>query len=414
MTTLRRDDLRPWLQLAAFDWLGETLKCQLIKRFGHPAAAFAAPPDLLAELPGWSGEKLQRFVTARKPRHLPEPPERLWVDLEGTGILVLPFDHPQYPERLREIPDAPVVLYALGDPGAVARPAVAVVGARRASAQGLDTAHALARDLAAAGFAVVSGLALGVDTLAHKGALAAGGATAAVLGGGVDVVHPVANRRVRDDILAGGGVLFSEFAPGSPPLAWHFPLRNRIIAGLALGVVVVEGTGRSGALITARCAQAQDRDVFAVPGSIRQELAVAPNELLKRGATAVTSATDIIACYTHMQPALRPLAPGAGAAGDGLADPAFFSPRELDLLRQCAAEPVTLDQLLALGHWSAEELYSLLLALEMRHALVRHPGNLYQSRLRPDRTRGANMSPCPTDGVPDGSLARRKGTAPPR
>jgi DNA processing protein len=199
---------------------------------------------------------------------------------------------PGYPALLERIPDPPPELHVLGDPRALSAPAVAIVGTRRPSAEGLQFAEILARDLAARGIVVVSGLAYGIDAAAHRGALRSG-RTVAVLASGVDVISPAGHAPLARDVTARGAVV-SEFGPGTPARAWHFLRRNRVISGLALGTVVVEAGPRSGALITARHATEQDREVFAVPGSPLRETSAGPNALLRDGAALVRGWEDVL------------------------------------------------------------------------------------------------------------------------
>jgi len=205
----------------------------------------------------------------------------------------LTIDDAAYPSRLRTIYDPPSPLYVRGEIAPAEAPAVAIVGARRPTLYGSTVAHQLACDLAAAGVTVVSGLARGIDAAAHRGALDAGGRTIAVLGCGPDVVYPPEHRSLMDEII-GHGAVVSEFAPGTPPRPAQFPQRNRIISGLSLGVVVVEGREDSGALITADAALEQGREVFAVPGRISDPTSRAPNRLLQQGARLVAGADDVL------------------------------------------------------------------------------------------------------------------------
>jgi len=221
------------------------------------------------------------------------PARREMETAAARGIIPLPFFHPAYPARLREIPDPPILLYVLGDPTLLGRPAVALVGARQCSRYGFETAWRIAADLSAAGVTVVSGLAFGIDRQAHLGGLAGPGSSVAVLGTGLDLVYPDANLDVWRE-LAARGALVSEFAPGTPPQAQNFPIRNRVIAGLALGVMVVEAAARSGSLITARLALDQGREVFALPGPVSLPTFAGCHSLLASGATLVQSAEDIL------------------------------------------------------------------------------------------------------------------------
>ncbi|MGI9333722.1 MAG: DNA-processing protein DprA [Gammaproteobacteria bacterium] len=210
------------------------------------------------------------------------------------GCHIVHFGCEDYPPRLREIADPPLVLFVRGRLKSLTAPQVAIVGSRRATMVGRRAAFAFARDLAAAGLGVTSGLAAGIDASAHEGALAGGGLTTAVMGTGPDRVYPARHARLSLDVAA-HGALVSEFAPGTPPSAFNFPRRNRLISGLALGVVVVEAARRSGSLITARLAAEQGREVFAVPGSVNNPMAAGCHGLLRQGATLATDACDVIA-----------------------------------------------------------------------------------------------------------------------
>lgn len=218
--------------------------------------------------------------------------------LEAVGVGLVAGGERHFPQALAAIPDAPLLLYYRGDYGGVLAglngPAVAIVGARRATAAGRGLAHNLGMDLAAAGAVVVSGLALGIDAAAHLGALEAGGVTVAVLGSGPDLVQPLANLPLAERILASGGLILSEYPPGTPAAPFRFPERNRIISGLVRGVVVVEASARSGSLITARLAGEQGREVMAVPGPPGYTSSSGTNRLLKNGAALIESAADVL------------------------------------------------------------------------------------------------------------------------
>lgn len=211
----------------------------------------------------------------------------------AKGLTPLPYFHPAYPARLRELPDPPAVLYAIGDIGLLGGPCVAMVGARQCSRYGFGAAYDFAVGLSAAGITVVSGLAYGIDRQAHLGGLAGPGRSVAVLGTGLDLVYPDANLDVWRELAAGGAIV-SEFAPGTPPRAANFPVRNRIIAGMSLGVMVVEAADRSGSLITARLALEQGREVFALPGPVNLPTFSGCHALLSQGARLVQSAGDIV------------------------------------------------------------------------------------------------------------------------
>lgn len=231
----------------------------------------------------------------------------------ALGIALLTPADAAWPEALRFIPDPPAVLFLRGDPALLARPQLAVVGARRASRRGLEDTRWLVEALVAAGLVVTSGLALGIDGAAHAAALDAGGGTIAVLGAGIDKIYPSRHRPLARRI-AGTGVLVSEFLPGTPPLPHHFPRRNRIISGLALGVLVIEAGERSGSMISARLAASQGRDVFAVPGTMRDPNAAGCHRLIRDGAVLVRSALDVLEELGWASAAGADCGAGSGAA----------------------------------------------------------------------------------------------------
>ncbi len=279
---------------------------------------------------------------------------------EGVGLLCRADGG--WPERLSAIPDAPHVLYCRGDTRLLERSAIAIVGSRRASRAGLSLAESLASALAGVGVVVVSGLALGVDSAAHRGALAASGATIAVLGSGVNRVAPVNNVPLARDMLEQGGLLLSEYPLGTPPAPFRFPERNRLIAGLSLGVVVVEASARSGSLITARHAAEQGREVMAVPATPGIPNAAGANRLLKQGAALVESAEDILA-------ALGGDLADAGQDGDGLAlqhqMAARLTPDLVRVLDRLDARAQSLDSLVKRTGLSAQDCAVALTELEL-------------------------------------------------
>ncbi len=276
---------------------------------------------------------------------------------------------PDYPPLLLQTADPPLLLYVQGAPALLAAPSVAVVGSRNPTAQGADNARAFAAALSAQGLVVVSGLALGIDGAAHAGALEGGVGTLAVVGTGLDRVYPARHRELAHRIAAAGerGALVSEYAPGTPALPAHFPQRNRIIAGLTLGTLVVEAALRSGSLITARLAAEAGRDVFAVPGSIHAPQSRGCHALIQQGAQLVQSAADIIDALHLARASSRP--PESAPASAGAGDP---------ILEALGHDPVTLDALIARTGWPAHELAARLLELELKGLAARLPGGLYQ------------------------------------
>jgi DNA processing protein len=295
----------------------------------------------------------------------------------SAGISVVPSHDERYPPLLRTISDPPPVLWARGDLEALTRPAVAIVGSRAASAYAIEVAARLAADLAARGIAIVSGLARGVDGSAHRGTLSAQGRTLAVLGCGPDVAYPPEHAELAAAI-AGDGVLLSEFGPGTPPLAGHFPLRNRLISGISLAVVVVEASDKSGSLITARCGLEQGRDVMAVPGSVLGGRNRGSHALLKDGAKVIETADDILEELGW--PGLGQ--PGRSRGRDAAADQKISSKslKTGDLLDKLTpGETYGLDELSATVGLQGSKLLPRLTEWEMQGRLVKL-GSLWQRR----------------------------------
>ena len=216
-----------------------------------------------------------------------------WQNVLGSGAMLLTFTDPGYPERLREIFDPPPVLWVRGDPANLLRPAIAVVGTRRPSPYGMGMSEMLSRDLASRKLVILSGMARGIDTAAHKGALAAGGITVAVWGTGIDVIYPKENKELAENIIRSGGTIISELPLGTFPAPQNFPKRNRIISGMSVGVLVVEAAENSGTRVTARCAIEQNRDVYAVPGNVTNKNSWGPNTLIKQGARLTATWEDV-------------------------------------------------------------------------------------------------------------------------
>ncbi len=306
----------------------------------------------------------------RARQHLPDAATALEAAVR-QGIHVVAWGDPRYPAALTSIPDPPPVLWVRGDPGVLGRPAVAIVGSRAASAYALDVSAQLGADLAARGLVVVSGLARGVDSAAHRGALDVEGLTVAVLGSGVDRVYPAEHRTLADRIARTGAVV-SELVPGASPMPCHFPRRNRIISGLSLATVVVEAHEQSGSLITARCALDQGREVMAVPGNILSGRNRGSHSLLKDGAKIVESADDIL---LELPLVSAPAAASRGQAGGGA---------DLVLDRMEPGELYDLEALTAGTGLDAARLLPRLLALELAGSVrrvgggrfVRSPGNV--------------------------------------
>jgi DNA processing protein len=385
-TTLTARALDPqerldWLRLSRSETVGPVTFYALLRRFGSAAAALDALPRL-------SSRNAARPVTAMTRRDAVAE----FAAIERLGGCLLCWGEPGYPETLASVEDAPPVLTVLGRAELLLAPIVAVVGARNASANGRRLARDLAAGLADTGIVVVSGMARGIDAAAHIGALAVGnGGTVAIVAGGVDIVYPEENRGLYE-ALARDGAVVAELPLGSEPQARHFPRRNRIISGLALGIVVVEAAAKSGSLITARYALEQGRDVFAVPGSPLDPRCRGCNDLLRNGATLTETAADIIG---QLGPLLQGRPPLHGPAPTQPRLPLSASPRPalpapsppvgedaaLELLvEKLSPTPVAVDELVRQCQLSAASVATLLLELELAGRIERHPGNLVSLR----------------------------------
>lgn len=284
----RLDDRIYWVLLSQVSQIGPARFGRLLERFGSAEAAWKAS---LFELTA-AGLDRRGVESIGKLRGTADP-DKEWQRLERARVSVLILDDPAYPSALREIADPPPVLYVRGEITPADDWAIAVVGTRRASQYGRQVTEKIVSDVVRAGVTVISGLAHGVDTHAHRAALAAGGRTIAVLGSGLDRVYPTVNKTLADQIAESGAVI-SEYPLGVPPDAQHFPRRNRIVSGLSRAVLVVEADYKSGAMITATQAAEQGRDVFAVPGSIFSPMSAGPHQLIREGAKIVTEASDIL------------------------------------------------------------------------------------------------------------------------
>ncbi len=281
-------DLEAWLRLSLVEGIGAQTLRKLLLEFGTPAGVLTASQrSLAAVVPA----RLASVISAGGVDGEPLSAAATWLDNPANRIITLADS--EYPQSLLQTADPPPLLYAKGRTELLNRPAFAIVGSRNATAQGMANAEAFATALGDAGMVIVSGMALGIDAAAHRGGLASRASTIAVVGTGLDSVYPARNRPLAHDI-ATGGLIISEFALGTPPLAGNFPRRNRLICGLARGVLVVEAAVSSGSLITARLAADQGREVFAIPGSIHSPLAKGCHALIKQGAKLVESAQDIL------------------------------------------------------------------------------------------------------------------------
>lgn len=380
-STPSNDDRKlAWLTLKLLPGLGSRSLLRLVRHFGSPEAVLGAKA---AEIHGVAGLR-PHAVKALLDRQPSRDPAAEWQVLQNQGFGLVCLGDPEYPVNLAAINDPPVVLYAGGSLEPRDLVAVAVVGSRAASSLGMAFTERLSADLAQCGVTVVSGLAVGIDSAAHRGALRACGRTLAVLGCGLDQDYPRGNSELRQQIRDSGALL-SEFPLGMPPEAGHFPARNRIISGLALGVVVVEAAQRSGSLITARMALEQGREVFAVPGMARHYRSAGVHQLLRQGAKLVETAEDIfeeIRPMIQRSPAAQIPIGASPATPGGCASPERFTEEETKLLAVLQREPLHIDELGQELHWAASRVASVLLSLELKGAVQQLPGKHFASMLQ--------------------------------
>jgi DNA processing protein len=375
-------ELRAWIRLSLEPDLGAARIRLLLSVFGLPQHIVEATTSNLARY-------LDPALAARL-RQVPAPETQAAIDqalewLRADGHHLLTLADPHYPRALYALTDPPPILYAHGRLDILTRPMLAIVGARHATADGERNAHAFARHLAQQGWCVVSGLASGIDGAAHDGALdagEAGGGTLAVLGTGIDRVYPSSHHALAHRI-ATHGLLLSEFPLGTPGLPFHFPQRNRIVAALSQGVLVVEAATRSGSLITARLAGELGREVFAIPGSIHSPLSRGCHALIRQGAKLVESGQDIIEELRQGELPGMPVPPSLAAAP--LADPDADAPSDADtdpddaaLLRRLGLDPIALDTLLADLGWSLDRLMGRLTLLEITGRIERCADGRYR------------------------------------
>ena len=365
------DDRVTWLRLLRSRRVGPTTFHRLLAEHGNVNAALCALPEVAR--------------AAGVPDYRRCPPDVAKAELRAghaAGAQLLTFADPAYPAALRDLPDAPPVLWIKGDPALFARPVIALVGARNASSLGLRMARALAAELSENGFVIASGLARGIDTAAHNASLKTG--TIAAMAGGVDVIYPSENKALCEQIVT-TGLSLSEHPPGLVPQARHFPARNRLISGLARAVVVVEAAAKSGSLITARTALDQGREVMAVPGHPIDARAAGCNMLIRDGATLVRNAADVIEALperpTAASQAEMPLDPPSALQPQPQRETPPRSLRETaalhgEILSRLGPSPLAEDQLIRDLASAAQTVAPALVALELDGRITRHPGGL--------------------------------------
>jgi DNA processing protein len=354
------------LRLARGPGIGPVLYERLIGRFTSPTHALQALPDLAAQ----TQSKVSAAPIALAEREL--------AALARLGGRLIVKGEADYPEPLAALPDAPPVLSVLGEVAVLQRSCVAIVGARNASINGRQMAEEFARALAAQDYVIVSGLARGIDTAAHVGALSAqDGATVAVMAGGIDHIYPRENEALYRRIVDDGGAVIAETALGTEPTARHFPRRNRIVSGLALGVVVIEAAQKSGSLITARLAAEQGREVFAVPGSPLDQRCRGSNALIRDGAWLAQEVEDIVANLPQSIPPTPPVKRALKTAPEKSVFPHKIQTDEMgsQIVSLLSAGPTAVDEILRQCQTSPSIVAGVLLELELAGRLERHPGN---------------------------------------
>ena len=354
-----------WIGFNLVKGIGAVRFRALLDFFGDPARAWQAPSDALANA-GLSPKIIDNLVKIRTQVSL----ELVWERIQAASIDVLTWDDDAYPTLLKEIDQPPPVLYVKGSLLPADQWAVAVVGTRRTTPYGRQVAEEVGQVLAQSGVTVVSGLAVGVDTLAHQAAIKAGGRTLAVLGSGVDNIYPPGNRRLAEEVIT-HGALISDYPPGTPPDAANFPARNRIISGLARAVVVVEAGETSGALITANFALEQGRDVFAVPGSIYAPQSKGTNRLVQQGASPLLSPQDVLEML-NMTMVVEHNAARVVLPTDAV---------EAALYQVLGAEPLHVDELRLAANLPIEKVTAALTMMELK-GMVRQVGGMHYVAVR--------------------------------
>lgn len=356
-----RDDARLWVALSLVPGLGGESFRRLLSEFGPPETIFGARH---AQLSTVVSSAIAAAIVAG-PDEAALAPTLAWLDTPGNQLITLA--DADYPPLLLETPDPPPYIYVKGDASLLKRPALGIVGSRSATPQGLRDAEAFARALSNAGLTIVSGLALGIDAAAHRGALEGSGATIGVIGTGIDIVYPARNRDLAHQIAQRGAIV-SEFPLGTPSIAANFPRRNRIISGLTRGVLVVEAAVRSGSLITARLAGEQGREVFAIPGSIHSPQARGCHQLIRQGAKLVESAQDILEELGWQ-----------ATAGAHSVSPEASSPEHANFMKNMGNAPCAIDLLVTRTGLTPDRVCSILLELELAGRVATLPGGLYQA-----------------------------------
>jgi DNA processing protein len=367
-------DLLPWLSLKNVSGIGNHLFKRLITQFKSPEMVFNAPRQQLLQVEGMT----TRVVNSIRNHKAPDKLQRELDQIDQKGFQLLTMLDPHYPPLLREIPDPPPYLYVYGKlEGPLDN--IAMVGSRHATPYGIATTRSLSEDLARLGITIVSGMARGIDTAAHEGALSGKGKTIAVLGSGLDRVYPSENKKIYHRISQQGAVV-SEFPLMTAPEAHNFPIRNRIISGMSLGTVVVEASKKSGSLITARLAAEQNREVFAVPGSVQSFKSTGTHTLIKQGAKLIEHAQDIVEELESLRHIQSNLIVDHRQAANNVA--ASLSQQEMLVYDALGPYPEHIDDLVRKISLEPGKLSSILLKLELDGIVQQHPGKLFSIQER--------------------------------
>ncbi len=360
------NDIKQWLALNQLPGLGNAAFCQLLAKFGAPDAIFSASINQLREFVDDNiAQKIQAGINLDA-----ITPTLDWLQKDNAHLVT--FADNTYPKKLLEINNPPPVLYAIGNLHWLNHPAIAIVGSRSATPQGEKNAENFAASLCHTGLCVVSGMALGIDGAAHRGALNANGATIAVVGTGLDIVYPARHRNLAHKI-AERGLIISEFPLGTPSKAQNFPRRNRLISGLSLGCLVVEANIDSGSLITARLSAEQGREVFAIPGSIHSPVTKGCHQLIKQGAKLVETTQDILEELKNMLPSTSPYGLSSNLHMEETAT------LEANTVLTCMGfDPINFETLRSLSGLTTETLSSMLMVLELESKITTLAGGKYQ------------------------------------
>jgi len=370
-----------WLWLSSLTGLGPVKARRLLEIYGHPRVIYHLPEEKLKEQGQLTPKNIEEILSREKKEKI----DKIADLMLKKDIKLVTFLDKSYPEKLKHIYDPPVALYYRGS-FALSEFSVAVVGSRRTTNYGSITAKKLSYELAVRGVQIVSGMARGIDSMAHEGCLDAGGKTVAVLGCGPDYIYPPENARLYEGILAAGGLILSEYPPGTPPMQYNFPARNRIISGISSGVLVVEAAQRSGSLITAALALEQGREVFAVPGNIDCAYSRGTNSLIREGAKIVLGVEDILEEFDYREEKATVTKKSdtagrrAGNTASGTAHKIYcgLSTGEIRVVKTIQKGIHHIDEIIQHSNISISEINNILFMLEMKGVVAQMPGKFFE------------------------------------